>query len=65
MPDGLVHVADDGPGIRRLRRGKGFAYRGPDGRWLRDEAQLARIRSLAVPPAWTAVWICPRADGHL
>ena len=48
-----------------MRRGKAFAYRGPDGRWLRDEAQLARIRSLAVPPAWTAVWICPRADGHL
>ncbi|MGE5116112.1 MAG: DNA topoisomerase IB [Betaproteobacteria bacterium] len=65
LPDGLVHVGDGVPGIRRVRRGACFAYRGPDGRWIVDATELARIRALAVPPAWTDVWICPRGDGHL
>ena len=62
---GLRHTTDAEPGIRRLRRGGGFAYVGPGGRPVRDERTLARIRSLAVPPAWRDVWICAHADGHL
>lgn len=53
------------PGIRRLRRGKGFHYVSPDGTALRLEAELKRIRSLAIPPAWTKVWICPSPLGHI
>jgi DNA topoisomerase-1 len=61
----LHYVSDDEPGIQRVRIGRGFRYRRPDGRPLRDRATLARIRSLVIPPAWTAVWICPDADGHI
>jgi len=64
-PRALVYVSDTAAGIRRLRRGNGFAYRAPDGRPLRDADELARIRALAIPPAYTQVWICPRANGHL
>ncbi|EHR61653.1 DNA topoisomerase IB [Saccharomonospora cyanea] len=53
------------PGVRRRRRGRGFEYRAPDGQPLRDPEALARIRSLAVPPAWRKVWICPSPDGHI
>jgi DNA topoisomerase-1 len=62
---GLRYVRDDGPCIRRLRRGKSFRYVGADGRRLRDSKQLQRIRSLVIPPAWRNVWICPLANGHL
>jgi DNA topoisomerase-1 len=62
---GLRYVSDDAPGIRRRRAGRGFSYRGPDGRVVRDAKVLARIRSLAVPPAWTDVWICPDPNGHI
>jgi DNA topoisomerase-1 len=62
---GLRHVTDDKPGIRRRRRGKGFSYLDPAGRPLRDPRERRRIEALAVPPAWTAVWICPLASGHL
>jgi DNA topoisomerase-1 len=62
---GLRYVRDDGPGIRRVRRGKGFRYVGPDGRAVRDRETLGRIRSLAIPPAWTDVWVCPAANGHI
>src|SRR5919112_3513182 len=62
---GLRYVSDEEPGIRRKKAGKGFAYMGPDGGRIADEATLARIRSLAIPPAYTDVWICPRADGHI
>jgi DNA topoisomerase-1 len=62
---GLRYVSDAKPGIRRKRAGKGFSYVGVDGRPVRDKATLARIRSLAIPPAYTDVWICPTADGHL
>jgi DNA topoisomerase-1 len=65
LPQGLVYVSDAAPGIRRVRRGNGFAYRDPQGRWLRDRAALQRIRALAVPPAYSGVWICTRPDGHL
>lgn len=53
------------PGIVRRRAGKGFSYRGPDGERVTDRDTLARIRSLAVPPAWTDVWICPSPRGHI
>src|SRR5256885_17091233 len=62
---GLRHVSDARPGIARRRAGRGFAYTGPDGRAIRDAAELRRIRSLAVPPAWTDVWICPDPNGHV
>lgn len=62
---GLRHVTDQQPGIRRQRAGCGFRYVGPEGRTVRDAEVLARIRSLAVPPAWTDVWICPVERGHL
>jgi DNA topoisomerase I len=61
----LRYVSDARPGIRRTRRGKAFSYTAPDGTPLRDPAALARIRSLAIPPAWGEVWICPVAEGHL
>ncbi|MBI5618814.1 MAG: DNA topoisomerase IB [Gammaproteobacteria bacterium] len=62
---GLRHVRDDAPGLRRLRHGEGFRYVDAEGRPVRDRAVLARIRALAIPPAWTDVWICPSAHGHL
>jgi len=64
-PCGLVYVTDRMPGIRRIRRGKNFAYQGPDGGWLRDAEERERIRRLAIPPAYRDVWICPLAHGHL
>jgi len=62
---GLVYVSDDEPGLRRMRSGKGFRYVDPQGQAVRDKDTLARIRSLAVPPAYRDVWICRRANGHL
>jgi len=62
---GLVYVSDEDRGIRRERQGDGFAYFKPNGDPLTDEATLERIRKLAIPPAYTDVWICPRANGHL
>jgi DNA topoisomerase-1 len=62
---GLRYVSDTQPGIRRQRAGRGFWYRGMDGRPTRDPIVLRRIKALAIPPAWTDVWICPRPDGHL
>lgn len=62
---GLVYVTDSAAGIARRRTGKGFAYRDTDGHIVRDKDTLARIRSLAVPPAWTEVWICASPRGHL
>jgi DNA topoisomerase-1 len=61
----LVAVSDDTPGISRVRRGKSFTYRMPDGRRVRDAAVIKRINSLAIPPAWTDVWICPKPNGHM
>jgi DNA topoisomerase-1 len=62
---GLRYVTDDEPGIRRLKRGKGFTYVDSQGNVVRSPKELERIRKLAIPPAWTDVWICPRANGHL
>ncbi|TDE56754.1 DNA topoisomerase IB [Nonomuraea mesophila] len=53
------------PGIVRRRCGRGFTYVGPDGRRVRDPATVERIKGLAIPPAWSDVWICASADGHL
>jgi DNA topoisomerase-1 len=61
----LTYTMDDGAGIRRLGRGKRFRYTDASGKAVRDRATLSRIRALAIPPAWTDVWICPDADGHL
>jgi DNA topoisomerase-1 len=54
-----------GPGIRRVRRGRGFSYHEDDGTRIDDADTLDRIRELAIPPAWTEVWICPFPNGHL
>jgi DNA topoisomerase I len=62
---GLRYVSDTQPGIRRKRAGKGFTYVGSDGKTIRDARELNRIRSLAIPPAYTDVWICPISNGHL
>jgi DNA topoisomerase-1 len=62
---GLRYVSDTAPGIRRRRSGKDFSYVGPDGRPVRDRKQLDRIKAMAVPPAWTDVWICPSPTGHI
>lgn len=60
----LRRTRSSDPGIRRVRRGRGFSYRPPDGEPL-DEAQLARVRALPIPPAWTQVWIATRANAHI
>ena len=63
---GLRYVADDIPGIERQRSGeKGFTYVGADGKTLRDPDEIHRIDSLAIPPAYDQVWICPFKNGHL
>ncbi|HWA38847.1 MAG TPA: DNA topoisomerase IB [Burkholderiales bacterium] len=58
-------MADTIAGIARRRAGRAFRYLSPDGQVVRDAATLARIRALAIPPAWESVWICPHANGHL
>ncbi|MGH2683702.1 MAG: DNA topoisomerase IB [Actinomycetota bacterium] len=62
---GLRYVSDGMAGIRRKRAGRGFTYVDPEGGRLDDPETLARIRALAIPPAWTDVWICPISSGHL
>jgi DNA topoisomerase I len=62
---GLHYVTDSHPGFGRQKAGKNFHYVGRNGRVLRDPRTLARIRSLVIPPAWTDVWICPDALGHI
>ena len=62
---GLAYVSDEDPGIRRRKSGAGFAYVGPDGKPVKDAATLERIRKLAIPPAYSDVWICPDPQGHI
>lgn len=62
---GLRYVSDGMPGIRRRRAGTGWAFYGPDGTRIADAAERARLRALAIPPAWTDVWICPDPRGHI
>jgi DNA topoisomerase-1 len=54
-----------GPGIRRVRSGRGFSYHDRGGRTIHDAATLTRIQSLAIPPAWTDVWITVHPNGHI
>src|SRR6195952_335443 len=62
---GLRYVHDRQPGIQRRRSGKGFSYLSSQGKPIRDEATLGRIRALVIPPAWTDVWICQHENGHI
>jgi DNA topoisomerase-1 len=61
----LTYVSDAEPGIRRRRAGKGFSYASPNGKALVNEKTLDRIKSLAIPPAWSDVWIAADPDGHI
>ena len=62
---GLVYVSDTSPGLRREMKGDQFVFFDAKGRQVTDATEVARIRKLAVPPAYQDVWICPRADGHI
>ncbi|TNC13630.1 DNA topoisomerase IB [Methylobacterium terricola] len=62
---GLRYVSDEEAGIRRKRNGRGFTYVDATGARIRDEGTLARIKALAIPPAYTDVWICRHANGHI
>lgn len=62
---GLHYVTDGVPGITRRRSGKGWSYYDADGVRIADPAVRARINALAIPPAWSGVWICPDPDGHI
>jgi DNA topoisomerase I len=62
---GLRYVNDDDPGITRVGAGRTLHYENAAGRRVTDPATLGRIKRLAIPPAWTGVWICPRDDGHI
>ncbi len=64
LPD-LIHVSDDKPGWTRRRHGKGFSYLREDGSLIKDRLIRDRLKGLAIPPAWTEVWICPLENGHL
>jgi len=62
---GLRYTTDASPGIRRVKRGHGFSFVAPGGHPITDRSEIARIKSLAVPPAYTDVWISPIPNGHL
>ena len=62
---GLRYSTDARAGIRRTRAGRGFRYADASGRAITDEGEIKRIKRLAIPPAWTDVWICPDPRGHL
>src|SRR5687768_14291763 len=62
---GLCYVCDSAPGFRRVARRGAFIYVDAGGKEIRDERTLQRIRSIVIPPAWTDVWICRAAHGHI
>src|SRR5262245_27739605 len=62
---GLQYVSNERPGYGRRAKGKGFEYLDLEGKAIRDEQRLLRIKRLAIPPAWTDVWICPSPNGHI
>src|SRR6266700_828229 len=62
---GLRYVSDDQPGSSRQRNGEEFEYLDQKGKPIRDEQRLLRIKRLAIPPAWSDVWICPSPNGHI
>jgi DNA topoisomerase I len=61
----LRYVSDERPGYTRRAKGKHFQYFDTEGKPIRDEQRLVRIKRLAIPPAWTEVWICPAPNGHI
>jgi len=65
LANGLVYVNPEMPGMRRFRQGEHFRFKDVAGAWVRDPDEVARIRRLAIPPAYTDVWICPLPNGHL
>lgn len=65
IPEGLTWCSDESMGLSRQVSGAGFRYLDRAGKVIRDPKVLDRIRALAIPPAWTDVWICPRASGHI
>jgi DNA topoisomerase I len=65
VTDRLRRSDCSGAGIHRRRRGRGFSFEDGDGTSITDEETLARIRDLAIPPAWKEVWICPDPNGHI
>ena len=65
LANGLVYVTQEMPGLARVRHGERFRYRSPNGAWIDDDEEISRINALAIPPAYTSVWICPLANGHL
>src|SRR5215510_14205646 len=62
---GLRYVGDDRPGYTRKASGKHFEYFDTEGKPIHDEQRLLRMKRLAIPPAWTDVWICPSPNGHI
>src|SRR5947208_10429448 len=62
---GLRYVSDTQPGYTRKANGEAFEYFDTDRKSIRDEQRLARIKRLAIPPAWSEVWICPSPNGHI
>ncbi|VWX56548.1 DNA topoisomerase (modular protein) [Burkholderiales bacterium 8X] len=65
LQNGLVYVNPDMPGYTRVKKGEKFRFKDEKGKWLTDEEDIGRIRRLAIPPAYTDVWICPLPNGHL
>jgi DNA topoisomerase-1 len=62
---GLHYTGDEEPGYQRKRWGRGFTYFDPEGTRVRDDELRQRFESMAIPPAWTEVWICADPRGHL
>src|SRR5205085_5339921 len=62
---GLRYISDDRPGYTRKKKGDDFEYVDTDGKPIRDEQRLLRLKRLAIPPAWTDVWICPSSNCHI
>ena len=65
LKSNLRYVTDQGPGLHRVRAGKGFSIRNERNRLVRDRATIKRVDLLRIPPAWKDVWICPSPKGHL
>ena len=61
----LKYVYEEGPGIKRIKRGKGFSFHAPDGTLITNEQERERLKMLAVPPSYNDVWYCPLPNGHL